>query len=246
MENVERIISPTLIEMYKKEDINNFTKMYPNINYNEKYILWINLKLFWEYLADSIEIEIEIDGIENFNSMGESVSNQGLLKHSNHPVPRHLVPNQKYSTACMKNGRKRCDAGIVLYFDSFEELSRVNEITITWHIKNTVNTKSGLEDYIIQAIYHLSYNKDDEKKIYTLTDCVTRLADYLEDEDETRIKNYRKKYKTIYIIDEEDDLTIGERTISMFYHWFRVNKDFNYAEQLETNIELEPAMYKER
>ena len=212
----------SLIELDKQ----HFAKMYPDVDCSGKYILWVGIDLWWPYIHDKVECTMKISGLThcklrqndpNECPTSEIVSNQGLLTDTNNLTPRHLYPNRGYYTACMTNGRKRCDRGVVLYFDSFSELEKVKEVAIYWTVTKTIG-KDLDQSYCFVTIYNLSFEMDPDKKVYTLTDTVRTIRE-MADADEEALEKFKQGYSHIYLkAPEAEGYAKGGLTKSVFFH----------------------------
>lgn len=182
---------------FEEVDRKHFAKMYPDINYEGKYILWVNIDLFWPFTHERVECKLHVPGLLDHDPKTKQVlSSQGLIQSFTTLAPRHLYPNKLYYTACMKNGRKKCDQGFVLYFDTFSDLQKAaKHLAVTWVIRKTFDNNT--EDYSIQSNYDLSFEEDPEKKVYTLNDVVKTI--YLTAEAREEFDKFLDKYESVYV-----------------------------------------------
>lgn len=136
-------------------DKEHFLKMFPNADYEGKFILWLNFGFYWPYSCESVDCMIRVcfDGKE-------------YLDIDNFRV-RHPYPNKKWYVACMKNGRRLSDAGIILAYDSFEELSKIKSVKAYWTVNDAIADGSAWR-YNISVNYDLSFEQAEGKRSYTL------------------------------------------------------------------------------
>ena len=116
----------------------HFQKMYPEINMEDKYILWIQFGFYWPFTQYGVSANIII------------TLNDGAKLKMPKLVLRHLYPNKNWWYLCMKNGRKQSDTGIVLSFDTFKAISSIKRIQCLWEINlddNSDNTYNALIEY---------------------------------------------------------------------------------------------------
>lgn len=151
-------IGPYSVENCISNNKTHFAKMYPDVNFDEKYILWLQCETYYEYLSDSIKGTILFD----------TENNEDLISLDNLVRTRHIHPNRLYSTICLKNGRKLSDIGVVIPFGSFRDLSAVKRIVIHWQIEglDSVGTCHN-----ICSIYNVSFKYVEGKKVYSIKTC---------------------------------------------------------------------------
>ena len=114
----------SLLAMIQDRDMTTLKSMYPNISADElqnKYKLF----LYFDYYCkwgdfSNIYANVQIKTKDN----QEVILPQYKL--------RHPYPNKCYSHIAMRKGRKISRCGIPLIFDTYEELSKISEINVTW------------------------------------------------------------------------------------------------------------------
>jgi len=108
---------------------------------SKKIILWLSFDFYWDY-SNGVVKEAEINII---NKNGQVIS---VPKYKN----RHVYPNHFYYTCC---GVKNTDVnhnGILLFFDSFDELQNIHLISCTWTVILD-NNKDINQLQFLQMIY---------------------------------------------------------------------------------------------
>lgn len=184
---------PTAIEETKEQ----FAKMYPDVPYDEKYILWLELSLFWQYYCKSLDCNVKIFFEDGDNTKIVDVENICV---------RTPYPNKCVSFACMKKGRKR-SKGIILPFDSFEELSKIKHIKAYWTITDMHN-KGADDRYYICVNYDLTFKEVEGARNFCLYSKETPIIALAAQTNEHGILVYRntdnesalQEYDNVYMI----------------------------------------------
>lgn len=232
---------------YIKKEQEALIKMYPNKNTTDNYILYIESELWFPYLTENIKANI------NFIYKDDIKIYKTKL--------RTPYPNKTITTISMINGRKVCDLGLPILFNSYEDLKKLKNILIKWEI-DVINSEDIKEKFYIQILYNVDFKYVEGKKIYSLyskdslPQCYENndlLIKYIEEFDKViLIKNSGKDAFNIEylkgaekgkkLIQEEAFTTIIENMgMKEFIDTAEHNKNFNifsyYAEEiLEPNI----------
>ena len=156
--------SPEVIKRTKQEDEQTLGKMYPDQDWRNKYVLFVQFDLYWPYAYNSIQAYIGV----TMGKVFEEPTGDALWDnmHGSYYVPPHIIrkpyPNKRIHSVCMKNGKRVSNLGIPVLFDTSEELREVCEVTCRWKIR------SDDVDYDCHVIQHISFaeNADENRRIY--------------------------------------------------------------------------------
>ena len=151
---------------YMKREQGSLKKMYPNEDISDKYILFVESELWFPYLKEDIQANIDFiyeDDIKKYKSK-----------------LRTPYPNKAITTISMVNGRKVCDLGLPIIFDSYEDLSKLKTILIKWELD--ITNDDFTEKCYIQILYNISFKYVENNKIYSIFSKDT-LPQCYEDED---------------------------------------------------------------
>jgi len=96
----------------------------------------------------------------------------------------------------MVNGRKVCDLGLPIIFDSYEDLSKLKSVLIKWEL-DIVNNDNILEKCYIQILYDITFKYVENNRIYSLYSKDTLPQCYKD--KKLAIKYLDEFDKTIYI-----------------------------------------------
>lgn len=136
----------------REDQEKEISRMYPDCNeISNKYKLFIKFDL-WEGIYDSNDIEAVV----------EVAAENKLLELPRYKL-RHLYPNKHYHTICMKSGNKLCNDGIILLFETFEELEAIKSILCRWKI-----SRDNEDVHYIQILYDVTAEKESGKTFYIL------------------------------------------------------------------------------
>lgn len=151
-------LHPDSFETCIKNNKLHFAKMYPDMDYDAKYVLWLQFETYFDYLCDSISGTIHL-----YHENGiDVIALDNLVK------TRHIHPNRNWYTICMKNGRKLSDVGVIVPFESFSHLRSIKRIVVYWQIKGFWGDGSC---HNICAIYNVSFEHIEGKKVYSIRSC---------------------------------------------------------------------------
>lgn len=140
-------------EYAKELSRQHFGKMYPDAAYEGKYVLWLTFGLFLDTRCNSIRCQVQL------------LLKDGTIRNIQPLRVRHPYKNRSWYVACMKSGIKVSNAGIVLPFDSFEDLCQVSGVRAYWSVESEALAQSG-ESHIC-VCYDLSFERaQDDKKSY--------------------------------------------------------------------------------
>lgn len=145
---------------FKEKQISNLKKHYPDISVDD-WILWIVPELFHFYTVYEIIGKIQVK--KDNGNITEFVDIPYIL--------RTPYPNKNIRQLSFVSGRKRL-YGIPLLFKSFEELSHIKEIKITWEIYYPLyheeyhESPSLLGCDILEIKYNLSFELNGEHPDY--------------------------------------------------------------------------------
>lgn len=142
---------PTLIEDSRAQ----FAKMYPDVSYDDKYILWLKFVLFTTYPCGAVDCKMTVH------------MEGGVHKEITNLCVRRPYPNKSHYLASMKSGRKVSDAGVILPFDSFEEISKVISVEVYWSMKGLDDPSVG-DPYCVRVCYSLSFARAEGKQHYSV------------------------------------------------------------------------------
>lgn len=154
----ERCI-PTLIEDSRAQ----FAKMYPDVSFDEKYTLWLNFNLLSVCPCSSVDCKMKVH------------MEGGVHLDIANLCVRRPYPNKCYYLASMKNGRKVSNAGVILHFDSFEEISKVKSVEVYWSLNGIKNPGVG-DPFCVHVIYSLSFEQQEGKRHYSIESRETTLG----------------------------------------------------------------------
>lgn len=136
----------------KENQEKEISRMYPDCKeIRKKYKLFIKFNL-WQGIYDSDDIEAVV----------EVAAENKLLELPKYKL-RHLYPNKYYHTVCMKSGNKVCNDGIILLFETFEELEGIKSVLCRWKIR-----QENEVIHFIQVLYEVTAEKEPGKTFYTL------------------------------------------------------------------------------
>lgn len=175
-----------------EKDKIQFAKMYPQKNYEDCFLLWIGFSYYWKYEYKEIIGTIRIH-----------LKNGDLLTLPPYKI-RHLFPNKRYATLCIRNGRNLCDKGIVLPFDSFAELSQIKSIECYWKIIYGIQKEFVQETY---TKYNLSFVEVLGKQVYNLVTKITDICDIVNEfcNEEGLFKETMEEYDKVFVLLKEDN-----------------------------------------
>ena len=147
-------VSDKYKEYSREEFLSDLKRLYPTENFEDKYILLIQNSMYVPYS----DVEVNVDIIVKFK--------YGSIKEISDFKIRTPYPNRLIYRIDRKNGRKLCDFGLPLFFDTFEEISAISSIVVKWKFL-VKNKKKG---YYLNLRYNLDIKHDDSYKIYSLCD----------------------------------------------------------------------------
>lgn len=175
------------ISNFFKAEINKeLEKIYPGLNYEDKYILWLENKFYFRYVNNYLKGKVQV------------------FKNNEVEIPLSLrilkpFPNKSYSLISKREGRKALH-GIPLIFDTFEELQEIKKIYVEW--KLSYDTKSENKNYYeAHMFYNLEFKKDEKSKFYYLS---TMDYEYTTLEKD-KMKEYFGKFDDFVHIDFYED-----------------------------------------
>lgn len=233
-------------------------KMYPGIDCKDKYILWIVPTFYCPILSESIECTVNL-----ISTQGETV------KETPKTRLRKPFPNKNYDALSMTNGRRISQLGIPFVFDSFEELSLVDKIKITWDCKHRIYESEDVFDTynnVMSAEYVVDFIKDgtDANRLYFVCtkDVIVHFLDDME--NSPLFEDYLSQFESVVLIQnenkraEEECLTgstiVGQKKLSQtelfnLYvdHFFLGSHSDKYEKQIlyaaTDTLTLSPAEY---
>lgn len=144
------------LQYFKQIDNQRFAKMYPDVSFNDKWVLGIKATAYFPYNHSKIECRIRLH-----QANGKTISIMNMKA-------RRLFGPHHY-TACMRKGRKLCDYGIMLPFDSFDELSQITFLTVVWTFSDAIQTDDGPYNFCSVQKVPLSFARGENKRCYSLT-----------------------------------------------------------------------------
>lgn len=97
---------------------------FPQIDIQKVFVLWIQFDFCWSYSNGKVE-KAEINIV---------MKNEGTI-----PLPKyklkHVYPNNTYYSTCGVQYTDKEEDGILLFFDSFEELEEIRLISCAWTVE---------------------------------------------------------------------------------------------------------------
>lgn len=182
-------MSEGVIEHYKEVEKHYIEKMYPGVNIDDKYVLFLKAELWFPFDYE------EIDASVIFNYKNE---------HKTYPYKiRTPYPNKNIKQASMVNGRKVCDCGIPVLFDTYEELCELTSVDITWRI-SAFDSDDDLNVIYVRVHYDLEFTYEEGKRIYGLYSKDNTLDSFsvMEGKDyyEKSVSNYLNEFDVILFI----------------------------------------------
>lgn len=189
------------LKLYAEHDKETLNKMYPSVNISDKYILFLDLRLFWNYEYTNIEVDIApfIEDYLTFN------------------VPKYRIrqpfPNKRIHTPTMVNGKKVSNLGIPLIFNSFEELNNIREIQIRWHI-----TMEKTDYYVFDRIKLVVQKpQNDRERIYGIYSYIipSHFLTYVYPE-ESDLQRKLEQYSLLLAWKHKDELNVHTGKCEIF------------------------------
>ncbi|MDD3224608.1 MAG: hypothetical protein PHX70_07885 [Clostridium sp.] len=176
-------------DSYMKLENEELIKMYPDINLQDKYILFIQSELWYPYLTKEICGNIKLIYENNIREYKTKIIRP--------------YPNKSIRVISMVNGRKVCSLGLPIVFDSYEDLKKVKSILIKWkiEIQNADNIK---EKHYVQVLYNVDFKYVENKKIYSVYSQDTLLHFY-DGEDKLLKQKYDEFEKIIFIANAKNE-----------------------------------------
>lgn len=142
---------------YALKDTEDVLKgIFPNVNLEDKYFLFIRTRMYYPYVTNKIDCTIKLFDEDN-----------NLIKQNDKYKIRTPYPNQCLYLNSMKYGRKLCDDGYVLMFDTFEELKKIVKVKIDWFINS--NYENG-EKFELNStiIYHTNFIEKYNDNVFSI------------------------------------------------------------------------------
>lgn len=156
VDGIEKSLEPNRIKRFKERMRKNF----PQIDIDNKVVLWMLFDFCWVYSNGSV-LKADINIIAKD---GNSI-----------PVPsfknKHIYPNHSYYSACGINNTDEKEDGILLFFDSFEELEKIRLISCTWTVE-----VEGKQRHFLQMLYPKFIKA--EGNVFNLTCRCTDMGEY--------------------------------------------------------------------
>lgn len=198
-------------ETYSREGIKDYLqeadntalkKMYPDEQYKNKYLLFLEFQLYWPFVYSEMSGKIEgITGKVFHNPTGNIVFDNlyGSLEMPSCKI-RRPYPNKSYHIIAMKNGRKLSDRGVPLIFDSLQELKEISKIYCCWGINYSDTT------YRIGILHDISFvdPKTDKTKIYGFRNSIAPVFKYISDKSNAFTKQFSGFDKVVHLKKLED------------------------------------------
>lgn len=179
----------------KQKDTDEIYRMYPNLNdLKNKLFLFLDFEycIRENVFTRSAHIKIE------------------LTDGSLYDLPKYVAntpfPNKCWYRVNMKNGRKVSKRGIILVFNSFDELSQIKRIKCLWEfIVTNYNNFTGTKDIQAEIVYNLSFEESDDvnNNIYTLLSYDGFLHENWQQKQKQGDRWTGEKYKQIYYDNNE-------------------------------------------
>lgn len=137
---------------YLEVERNELNKMYSNKNWEDKYILFLQFELYHPFYFDEMKAELKVHLSEEIKEFPFKI--------------RTPYPNKNIYQISMKNGRRFCNLGIPLFFDTFEGLSEVKQIEANWLLKDKSEEHECAT--VIKILYDVNFIKHQDKKVYCI------------------------------------------------------------------------------
>lgn len=139
-------------------------------NINEKYFLFIKSRLYLPCSKNSIksiESLITIDDIAKTKIDEVETVEPRITQLTNSKV-RTPYPNKRLYLNSMKyDGRRLCNDGFVLMFDTFKELQAIDTITIDWKV-NLEESDGKTLDLNKKIICHPYFIKNEQNTVFSI------------------------------------------------------------------------------
>lgn len=233
MKTTNYSISNSVITHYEESEKDCLNKMYPTIDIKNKYILFLQLELWYPFEADEINVEV-------------------LINEEIKYLPKYKIrtpyPNKNIRQISMVNKKRVCDYGMPLIFNSYNELCDLSTIDINWSIKSkTINNEDEL--ILVKIQYKVDYIYEENKRIYVLHSKDNSLDSFIvmegKDYYEKTVSNYIKEYDQIAVVSiYKNEITkdmIKGYDFDMVYIIKELNtKKINYCYIYKSNIILKP------
>lgn len=148
--------------LIQKLDSENICRMYPDLSDTDDKLI-----LFLDFQFCCNEFPAMYSG--NLNICSDNSSIQVPKYEINRPLP-----NKKYLRTSMKHGHRLSRRGVILLFDSFEELSQIKSIGCLWTVYDkmpepwfTIN--DSISDYVAEFKYNTVFEEPHgNNRIYTV------------------------------------------------------------------------------
>ncbi|MBS5926145.1 MAG: hypothetical protein ACLS2V_12660 [Clostridium paraputrificum] len=203
MSNNTTVLSEEVKKSYKDVELIELEKMYPGVR-AEKYILFVQAKLWLPFENQNI------DGNVLFINQKETFSVDTKV--------RTPFPNKTVSILSMKRGRKVCNLGVPLIFDSYEDLNKLKSVVITWKV-SLINENNVEEVNYIQIKYNLDIIYSIDKNVYSISSY------------DSIIEAFKENDKSDIFMNKYDEIIILSREMG--------SMDFDYEYLTEDNISFE-------
>lgn len=131
-----------------------FLRMFPDKDYDKKYVLWINFGLDWDGYFKALDCRVRV------------LRKDGTFFQITNIRTRPLYENVNLNIACMRMQKRSSDCGIIIPFDSFEELDNVKQVQIYWTVYGAF-PHSDIP-YHIFVNYDVSFELAEGKQSYSL------------------------------------------------------------------------------
>lgn len=129
LENNVLINNITELDALPDVDAEAIAKAYPNVDTKNKLVLFIDFRFLMPIKQNELCIMNECVDI----NLGSYDGYQLRIDLPEYKITTPL-PNKRWFCLNVREGKSFSRRGIILLFDSFEELSRVKNITVTWVI----------------------------------------------------------------------------------------------------------------
>lgn len=178
-----------VVDFYKKEDIKELERMYPNVDIEGKYMLFIQATFYFPYVSEKIDGHIEFvyedDEIINYASKC-----------------RNPYSNKAITLISKKNKQRLSKYSIPLIFDTFEDLNKLKRILIKWKINASTDNNDKIKVFAVIE-YKLKFHKINGKNVYSIksSDCI--IESYMLSNN--HLEKYMEEFQKILIIQNESN-----------------------------------------
>lgn len=215
------IIAEGSIKYALKDTEDTLKGIFSNINLEDKYFLFIRTRMYYPYIVNKIDCTIKLFDEDN-----------NLIKKNDKYKIRTPYPNQCLHLNSMKYGRKLCNDGYVLMFDTFEELKKIVKVKIDWSINS--NYENG-EKFELNStiIYHTNFIEKENNNVFSITSNDSFGASY---DDPAKATKYEEQFdENKYIVTKPN----VQLDMSLCNEWDSEELKLLVKERIEKEVDCE-------